>query len=297
MALVSVCIPIYNGRRFLGRALDSLQAQQFTDFEIVVTDDASTDGCADVVRSYDDPRIRLYRNDVRIGIPGNWNMALSKAGGRFIKFLHQDDILYPDCLGMMVEALSKHSRAGLVFGERDLIEHDGLEAKQFHPHLRDCRKILRDRGEIREFNPGRELLAACIRRGGLFSNYIGEPSFVMFDAEIAARVGFFDNRLLQNADYDYWYRCLLVTDAVSIDKPVGAFRLHRGGESSTGLNLAARLRYVWEETVVLDNLIAAAEREGAYDILRLLGRRKRRFVAYRAYALFKHRFGRFQTGG
>lgn len=297
MPLVSVCMPIYNGRRFLGRALDSLQAQEFTDFEIVVTDDASTDGCADIVRSYDDPRIRLYRNDVRIGIPGNWNVALSKACGRFIKFLHQDDILYAHCLGAMVEALSKHSGAGFVFGARELIEHDGLQSKRFHPHLHDCRKILRDRGEIREFNPGRELLAACIRRGGLFSNYIGEPSFVMFDAEIAARVGFFDHRLLQNADYDYWYRCLLVTDAISIDKPVGAFRLHRGGESSAGLNLIARLRYVWEETVVIDNLISAAEREGADEILRLLRRRKRRFVTYRARALLEHRLGRFRTGG
>ena len=76
MPAVSVCIPTYNYARFLGSAIESVIAQTFEDFELIVSDNASTDDTQAVIASYDDPRIRAYRNDHNLGLFGNFSRCL-----------------------------------------------------------------------------------------------------------------------------------------------------------------------------------------------------------------------------
>src|SRR5438270_12301052 len=97
---VSVCIPTYNGEAFVRQCIESVLAQSFPDFELIVVDDGSTDGTWDIVRDYEarDCRFRVSRNEVNKGLVGNWNHCVDVATGRWLKFVFQDDELAPECL-------------------------------------------------------------------------------------------------------------------------------------------------------------------------------------------------------
>src|SRR5579859_195058 len=103
--LISVCIPCYNGERFIGRTLESVLRQTFTDFELVIVDDKSTDGTVSVIRGFTDARIRLIQNEKNLGLCLNWNRALSQTAGKYVKLLCEDDFLYPECLARQVAVL------------------------------------------------------------------------------------------------------------------------------------------------------------------------------------------------
>lgn len=105
--VVTVGMPVYNGERYLAQALDSFLEQTFADFELVVTDNASTDRSADIARSYAarDPRIRYLRNDRNLGAAANYNRAFSEARGRYFKWAAHDDACQPGYLEQCLAVL------------------------------------------------------------------------------------------------------------------------------------------------------------------------------------------------
>src|SRR4030042_6580522 len=119
-SLVSVCIPSYNGARWIREAIDSAQAQTYKPLEIVIVDDASTDNTLEIIRSYRDPRIRIEVNKKNLGPINNWNRCIKLAKGSLIKFLHQDDVLYPTCVEKMVRLFGLYQKIGLVFAQYDV---------------------------------------------------------------------------------------------------------------------------------------------------------------------------------
>jgi len=102
---VSVVMPVYNGARYVGVAIESVLEQTFHDFELVVVNDASTDDSAAVIATFNDPRIRAYDNAQNLGMTGNWNRSVSLARGRYVTMLHQDDQMLPDNLSRKLEIL------------------------------------------------------------------------------------------------------------------------------------------------------------------------------------------------
>ena len=96
-------------------------AQTWQNFELVVVDDGSTDSTLEVGRSYSDPRIRVESNASNVGSAGTHNRAIELSRGSYIKFLHADDRLAPDCLAAMVELAEEDPRIGLVFGAREVV--------------------------------------------------------------------------------------------------------------------------------------------------------------------------------
>ena len=76
---LSVCIPVYNGAAFIKETIDSVLNQNFKDFEIVIVDNQSTDNTISIVKSYSDPRIKLFINETNIGMIPNWNKAMEHA--------------------------------------------------------------------------------------------------------------------------------------------------------------------------------------------------------------------------
>ena len=92
---VSVVIPTYNREAYVRDAIDSILAQSFADFELLVIDDGSTDGSCRAVRSYDDPRIRLIRNDGNLGIAVTRHLGLGFARGAALPFPDSDDPARP----------------------------------------------------------------------------------------------------------------------------------------------------------------------------------------------------------
>jgi glycosyltransferase involved in cell wall biosynthesis len=109
MTQVSIGIPVYNGDKYLAQALDSLLAQSFKDFEVVISDNASTDTTAEICQAYrnKDARIRYFRSDRNLGAAWNHNRVFELASAPLLKWAACDDLLHPLFLERCVEALHK----------------------------------------------------------------------------------------------------------------------------------------------------------------------------------------------
>lgn len=114
--LVTVCIPVYNREAFVGQAIESVLAQDYTDFELLLLDDGSTDGSLEVMRRYQDRRIRLERNDGNRGIPFTRNRALQLARGEYIALLDSDDMMAPGRLVRQVRFLQRNRQIATLGG-------------------------------------------------------------------------------------------------------------------------------------------------------------------------------------
>ncbi len=101
---VSIILPTYNRAYCIGKTIDAIMMQSFTDWELIVCDDCSTDDTAEVLQSYcrRDARIRYHKNQPRLGLPGNRNSGISRAMGQYIFFVEDDVVLEPDTLGKLL---------------------------------------------------------------------------------------------------------------------------------------------------------------------------------------------------
>lgn len=216
---VSICIPTYRGAAHLAATLDSVLAQTFGDFELVVIDDRSPDDTEALVARCTDPRIRYLKNDRNLGPEGNWNRCLDEARGTYFKLLPQDDVLYPDTLARQVEVLERDTaqRLALVFGARHITDPAGRALT-----TRGCPGA----AEGPVYAPW--LVRRCVRFG---TNLIGEPGSVLMRRALARRVGPFDGSLGYVIDLDYWVRLLAHGDAWYLARPVSTFRVSGGSWS------------------------------------------------------------------
>lgn len=113
MTAVSVVITTYNEAEFIAEAIDSMLDQTIEDFELVIVDDGSTDATPDIVRGYDDPRIRLFPED-RLGRSAALNRAIRRAGGEYVAVVDPDDRSKPHRLEVQREYLDAHPAVGIV---------------------------------------------------------------------------------------------------------------------------------------------------------------------------------------
>jgi glycosyltransferase involved in cell wall biosynthesis len=113
--LVSICMPAYNVERVLAAALDSVLAQTYSRFEVILVDDGSTDRTAEVARSFSDPRIRFIRNEKNLGGYQTMNKAVGLARGDFVAIYHSDDIYEPTIVEKEIGYLLAHPQVGAAF--------------------------------------------------------------------------------------------------------------------------------------------------------------------------------------
>ena len=113
---VTVVIPVHNREAYVAAALDSILAQSFADFELLVVDDGSTDNSRAIVEAHDDRRVRLVANDRNRGIAATRNRAVGLARGDYLAFLDSDDIACPDRLAHQVDFLDRHPDIAAVGG-------------------------------------------------------------------------------------------------------------------------------------------------------------------------------------
>lgn len=120
-------MPVYNGARFMAATIDSILAQTFTDFELLICDNASSDETERIARRYAaaDSRIRYVRNAQNIGAHPNYNRCFELAGGRYFKWTPHDDVLAPDYLAACVQALEENPDAVLCQSQLDFIDGEG----------------------------------------------------------------------------------------------------------------------------------------------------------------------------
>src|SRR4051794_4881460 len=113
--LVSVCVPARDHAPFVGEALASALSQA-VELEVLVGDDASSDGTAAIVASFGDPRVRLLRHGRRVGVAANRDRLRAAARGRHVAWLDADDAYEPDGLTRQVALLEQETHVGLVHG-------------------------------------------------------------------------------------------------------------------------------------------------------------------------------------
>lgn len=210
---VSVCIPTYRGGATIGAAIESVLAQSFGDFELIVIDDGSPDDTRAVVERFSDPRLTYLRNERNLGPQGNWNRCLEMARGTYFKLLPHDDLLHPHCLERQVAVLDADhdERIALVFSSRDVLGPDGrLLIRRGYP------------GGHEGVFSGNVVMRACVRRG---TNLLGEPGAVLFRKSLADRIGVFDAANPYVIDLDYWFRLLAHGDAYFCADSLAAFRV------------------------------------------------------------------------
>jgi glycosyltransferase involved in cell wall biosynthesis len=122
---VSVTIPTYNRVSYLSQAIESVLAQSFSDFELIVCDNASTDATPLLVEQYADSRIRYVRHSGNLGMADNWRAALATAAGQYVAFLGDDDWWSPDFLARLTPPLERYPEVDVSFADHWIVDHDG----------------------------------------------------------------------------------------------------------------------------------------------------------------------------
>ena len=122
--LISVLLNVYNGEAFLAESIQSVLNQTYQNFEFIIVDDASTDETAEIIRSFDDKRIRYIYNPVRRHIPYAGNLALKNATGDWIARIDADDVWVEDKLEKQINYVLAHPEVGACFSYADLIDEN-----------------------------------------------------------------------------------------------------------------------------------------------------------------------------
>ncbi len=120
---VTVLMPVYNAEKYLKTAIESILKQTFSDFELLIINDGSTDGSEEIIRSFNDKRIRLFNNEQNLGIIKTLNKGLNLAKGEYIIRMDADDISLPDRLELQVKYMEENPGIGIsgtqarIFGD------------------------------------------------------------------------------------------------------------------------------------------------------------------------------------
>jgi len=125
--VVGLGMPVYNGERFVADAIRSILGQTLADFELVICDNASTDGTEQICRGFaaSDPRVRYFRNPTNLGAHPNYNLTFQRSRGRYFKWVPHDDELHPDYLRQCVAALEADPGAALCQSDLEYMDESG----------------------------------------------------------------------------------------------------------------------------------------------------------------------------
>lgn len=238
MPRVSVVMPSYNHAPFVRKAVESVLTQSFADLELLVNDDASTDGTPDVVSTIRDSRLTLHVFDTNNGASASVNNALERAQGEYIAILNSDDFFLPGKLDLQVRYLDENPSVGAVFGLPHFVdENDAPLAPELNP-MRDL--------FVRTNMSRRQWLHRFFRIG----NALCHPT-VLVRRSCYEELGKYDARLAQLPDFDLWIRIAMHHELHIIDQKLTAFRLLSGERNASGGSTIGKVRHDFELQYVL----------------------------------------------
>ena len=224
---VTLAMPVFNGARYIRATIESILAQDFPDFELVITDNASEDATPDICREYEalDKRIRFVANAENLGAAPNYNRGLELARGDFMKWCAHDDLISPNYISACLRALEGDPGASLAYGRTQCIDPDGNEIEG------------QDANQMPSFldpNPATRLMTAIRLSGTCF------PIFGLFRKSTLSRSTrhrlYYGSDRALIAETALLGRCLLVEEAVFFNRehPTRSIRM---------IDLAARSRW------------------------------------------------------
>lgn len=267
---VSVCVPLYNKERYIGETVRSVLDQTYDDLELVVLDNASTDGSAAVVRTFRDPRIRLARNPTTSSPIENFNACVSISGAPLVKVLCADDLLHPECIRHQVAALHADSTLSMVTCRQHVIDESGCI-------------LARDRCLRKPDLIGRQSRTTVVRRlirhGG---NPIGNPGNVLFRRSAFDAVGGFPaDEAFFTVDVSLWINLLEQGHYLGLPETLTSFRLDAGSDSRGLGGEAVRVQRQFIKNVRDENASIVRRRDTMFSAARapLTNLRQRMLIA------------------
>jgi glycosyltransferase involved in cell wall biosynthesis len=192
----SIGMPVYNGEKYVEKALDSILAQTYQDFELVISDNASTDNTEQICRSYarGDTRIRYYRNARNLGAPKNHNRVFELSTGEYFKWAAHDDVLAPEFLEKCVSVLDKDLSIVLCYSKTTRIDKHGTIVGTYEHKMRisSLKPHERFRDIIDRHNPCFPIFGvmrtSALRMTSPFGNYIGTDRNILAEISLIGRI-------------------------------------------------------------------------------------------------------------
>jgi glycosyltransferase involved in cell wall biosynthesis len=243
MTKVSICIPLYNHKNFIGRCIDSVLNQTYQNIEIIVSDDNSSDNGVDLVENIKDSRIKIIKNKINLGPSVNINKAVENAVGDYIIVLASDDMLYSDTIDKYLQKTLESPEALLYFGWFQTIDQNDIEIDSYNMVVGNKSR-----------NP--ELYLWELFSGNNFLMGSG----VLYKKNFFEIVGKFDPLLIQTQDMDMWVRTLTAGHKISIvEEKIIKYRIHSDNLSNNLVDpkkmITMQSRYLFEIQKVLEHYL------------------------------------------
>ena len=209
---ISVILPVYNGENFLAEAIESVLKQTFEDFELVISDNCSTDNTKEIIKSFRDKRVKYFRNSSNLGMPRNWNKAVGYSQSEYIHVFAHDDIMLADNLAKKVEIFDKCPKAGFLHCSCYIFDSKGNLIRIDDPWPEERREYFISDG----FSYFKKLFNY---------NIIWSPS-VLIRKEPFLKLGGFDPKITLAFDLEMWMRLSLFYDVAYLKTPLIGYRMH-----------------------------------------------------------------------
>ncbi len=239
--LVSICIPAYNNADTLAETMRCVQNQTWKNIELIVVDDHSTDGTAEVAKANADHRTRVYENETNLGMSGNWNRCLSLCSGKYIKLLCADDLLDADLIRREVNLLEADPEVVMVSTDTRFIDPNGNEKQVYR----------------RYFAKGKCDGRKAARFSVFTRDYLGAPLANTFRRSAYEALGGFDDSFFYIVDYDFFMKLATSGPIYILHEPLNYFRLRAESNTSQVLGGDRGDDYVREHEKLVRKYAAA----------------------------------------
>jgi glycosyltransferase involved in cell wall biosynthesis len=228
--MVSVIIPNYNHARYLVERLDSVLNQSFTDIEVLLMDDCSSDDSRSIIEEYAarDARIRVVLNEQNSGSTfKQWNKGIALTQGEYVWLAESDDYADPNFLATLVARLDADPEVGLVYCDSFSVDENGalMPVPTWEPFLAELDAQLWKQDFTKE---GLELVLRYMS----YRNIIPNASAVLLRRTTLAKVGAADESYRVLGDWLFWARILSVSNLAFVARPLNYFRTHRNNVRS-----------------------------------------------------------------
>ena len=230
-SLVTICIPVYNGSAYISDSLSSALKQTYTNCEILIVDDCSTDNTLEIIQQFEklNSNIRVHKNDRNLGLVGNWNKCIELARGNWIKFIFQDDTMENSCVEEMVTAAQKYNHEFIVCERSFLIQSDASSSQnEFYTNQVSRLSDFFKTDSIIHHNDFNLVLSK-----NLTNNFIGEPCSFLFAKSLTNKYGLFCADLSQLCDFEFAARIASNIGLVYVPRKLVQFRVHGNSTSES----------------------------------------------------------------
>lgn len=206
--LVSIVLPIYNGEKYMRESIESVIAQTYKNWELLILDDCSTDNTAIIANEYvnKDSRIKYFKNENNLRLPGNLNKGFSLAKGDYLTWTSDDNRYRPTAIEKMYKALSENNDNEFVFASCRIINDSGEEIEYIMVNENSKKQIV-----------GKNPVGACF----------------MYTRNVYQTVGEYNPQLVLVEDFDYWQRIVSKFNAITIEEILYDYRWHSDALTST----------------------------------------------------------------